>query len=179
MSLLHFYPPLFAVLLKWQASWKASEQILLPRSELKLKETDEEISVTTTKESQHLFYHKSPANKTMYKIHAKNTITHKTHLKPDQNTISTIAGMKPVRPSIFSEKHNHVCILDAAWIQFSPQQWGTGSPTLVTPQAAARLQHTWAPRLGTRGLSPPHQIPLKQCLQEVGGVSEERTQFSS
>lgn len=83
---------------------------MLPCSEIKLKETDKEISVTTTKESQHLFYHKSPANKTMYKIHAKNTITHKTHL----NTISTIAGIKPVRPSIFSEKHNHVYILDAA-----------------------------------------------------------------
>jgi hypothetical protein len=47
--------------------------------EIKLKEMDEEIPVTTTKEIQCLFYHKSPANKTMYKIHA---ITHKTHLKP-------------------------------------------------------------------------------------------------
>lgn len=43
---------------------------------------DEEIPVTTTKEIQHLFYHKSPANKTIYKIHAKNPVTHKTHLKP-------------------------------------------------------------------------------------------------
>lgn len=52
-------------------------------SEIKLKELDEEIPVTTTKESQHLFYHKSPANKTIYKIHARNPVTHKTHLKPD------------------------------------------------------------------------------------------------
>ena len=43
---------------------------------------DEEIPVTTTKEIQHLFYHKSPANKTIYKIHARNPVTDKTHLKP-------------------------------------------------------------------------------------------------
>lgn len=51
-------------------------------SEIKLKEVDEEIPVTTTKEIQHLFYHKSPANKTIYKIHARNPVTHKTRLKP-------------------------------------------------------------------------------------------------
>lgn len=51
-------------------------------SAIKFKEMDEEIPVTTTKEIQHLFYHKSPANKTIYKIHARNPVTHKTHLKP-------------------------------------------------------------------------------------------------
>lgn len=61
----------------------AEKVLCLIYSEIKLKELDEEIPVTTTKESQHLFYHKSPANKTIYKIHARNPVTHKTHLKPD------------------------------------------------------------------------------------------------
>lgn len=51
---------------------------LTAASEIKLKEVDEEIPVTTTKEIQHLFYHKSPANKTIYKIHAESNYTQDT-----------------------------------------------------------------------------------------------------
>lgn len=41
------------------------------------------------------------------------------------------------------------------------------------------LQHTSAPRLGTRGPSPPRQTPLKQYLQGAGeGGRGKETQFS-
>jgi hypothetical protein len=41
--------------------------------EIKLKEMDEDIPVSTTEEIHCLFYHKGPANETMDEIHASHT----------------------------------------------------------------------------------------------------------
>ena len=69
------YFPWLAVLLQWTSLLKTAEKLSVCLVfVLQLSSKNEEIPGTTTEGIQHLLYRESPANKTTYKIHARNSL---------------------------------------------------------------------------------------------------------